>query len=382
MNDSIVIIGTGLAGYTLARELRKRDKEAPLCLVTQDDGAFYSKPMLSNALGKQKTPDDLATADAAKMRAELAAEILTHTTVNAINTGKHNLTLDNGNILGYSKLIFAVGAKPITPPLQGDAVDRVCQVNSLTDYRHFRQCIADKKRVAIIGPGLIGCEFANDLITAGYAVHVIGPNSWPLGRLLPERAGLAVQTALQNIGVQWHLGCSVQSVNSADDELRLKLDSHEQVDVDVVLSAIGLRANTVLAQATGVQVNRGIVVNRKLQTSAADVYAIGDCAEVEGLVLPFIMPIMHQARALAATLCAEPTDITYPAMPVLVKTGSYPIVVSPPPQDAQGEWQEHMQEGGVQAVFKAGDAVLGFALTGTAVSEKQTLTKQLPAVLA
>ncbi|MBI1423830.1 MAG: FAD-dependent oxidoreductase [Gammaproteobacteria bacterium] len=381
MTNPIVIIGTGLAGYTLARELRKRDKDVPLCLLTRDDGAFYSKPMLSNALSKQKTPDDLATADADKMRTELGAEILTQTTVTVIDTGTHNLTLANGKVLGYSKLIFAVGAKPITPPLQGDAVDRVCQVNSLGDYRHFRQRIADKKRVAIIGPGLIGCEFANDLISAGYAVHVIGPNSWPLGSLLPEGAGLAVQAALQNIGVHWHLGCSVQSVNSAGEELQLTLDNHERLAVDVVLSAIGLRANIALAQAAGLQVNRGVVVDRKLQASVTDVYAIGDCAEVEGLVLPFVMPIMHQARALAATLCAAPTDVAYPAMPVLVKTTSYPVVVSPPPQGAQGEWQEQILEGGVQAVFKAGDAILGFALTGTAVSEKQALSKQLPAVL-
>lgn len=382
MSDGIVIIGTGLGGYTLARELRKRDKAIPLCLITRDDGAFYSKPMLSNALGKHKTADELATADADKMRADLAAEILTHTTVKAINPANRTLELDNGTSLGYGKLVLAVGAQVIQPPLQGDAVASVASVNSLQDYRVFRQRIDGKHSIAIIGPGLIGCEFANDLISAGYEVHVIGPDAWPLGRLLPARAGVAVQEALQAIGVHWHLQRIAQAVNAAGDKFNVVLDNERQMQVDVVMSAIGLRANNVLAQAAGLHLNRGIVVDRTLCSSDPDIYALGDCAEVEGMVLPFVMPLMQQARALAATLAGEKTEVSYPAMPVLVKTTSYPVVVSPPPFGAQGAWEEQVLEGGVKAVFKSGERVLGFALTGSAVSERQALTKQLPMVMA
>jgi rubredoxin-NAD+ reductase len=373
----IVIIGTGLAGYTLAREIRKRDTRVAVCLISQDDGAFYSKPMLSNALGKDKSADDLATADADRMRSDLAAEILTHTRVTAINVNEQKLELANGEVVDYGRLVLAVGAQALAPPLQGEGVASVCTVNSLDDYRRFRQCIAGKRSVAIIGPGLIGCEFANDLVSAGYEVHVIGPGAWPLGGLLPARAGAALQTALQAIGVQWHLQCTATQVVALNDRLRLTLDNDTQLDVDVVLSAIGLRPNTVLAQAAGLRVNRGIVVDRTLQTSCANVYALGDCAEVGGVVLPFVMPLMQQARALAATLCGETSEVNYPAMPVLVKTTTYPVVVSPPPLHAQGAWQEEARDGGVRALFKADDRLLGFALTGTTVSEKQALTKLL-----
>ena len=382
MSDPIVIIGTGLAGYTLAREIRKRDTQVPLCLITRDDGAFYSKPMLSNALAKNKTPDDLATASVEKMRTELNAEILTNTIVKTVDAASKKLELDNGKAVRYHQLVLAVGAKPVTVNLQGNASGQVCVVNSLDEYRGFRQRIAGKQRVAVIGPGLIGCEFANDLISAGYQVHVIGPDPWPLGRLLPARAGAALQHALQEIGVQWHLQTNAQAVNAVGDNLQLVLDNGQELEVDVVLSAIGLRANTELAQTAGAKLNRGIVVDRRLQTSCPDVFALGDCAEVEGMVLPFVMPLMQQARALAATLCGQATVVTYPAMPVLVKTTSYPVVVAPPPFEAQGEWEEQQIDGGVKAVFKAGDAVLGFALTGTAVNEKQALTKLLPQVLA
>ena len=322
MSASIVIIGTGLAGYTLAREIRKRDAKLPLCLITKDDGAFYSKPMLSNALSKNKTADALATADVDKMRTELHAEILANTTVKAIDTVNNRVELNNGKVVDYGQLVLAVGAQAVVPALTGDAVNQVCTVNSLEDYRRFRQRINGKQRIAIIGPGLIGCEFANDLINAAYEVHVVGPDPWPLGRLLPARAGAAVQQALQAIGVHWHLQRVAQQVNSAGNQVRLLLDNQQHVDVDVVLSAIGLLANNALAQAAGLQLNRAIVVDRQLKTSYQNVYALGDCAEVEGLVLPFVMPLMQQARALAANLTGKPTQDSYPAMPVLVKTTS------------------------------------------------------------
>lgn len=382
MTQPIVIVGTGLAGYTLAREIRKRDSQIPLCLITRDDGVFYSKPMLSNALGKHKTADDLVSASVDQMRMDLAAEIVVHTTVKAIDIKHQRLELDNGRVLDYGQLVLAVGAQPIAPPLQGDAVDSVCTVNSLEDYRRFRQRITGKHSIAIIGPGLIGCEFANDLIHAGYEVHVIGPNAWPLESLLPAGAGEALQRALGAIGVHWHLQCTVQQVNAAGNQFKVVLDNRRQLEVDVVMSAIGLRANNTLAQTAGLQLNRGIVVDRMLKTSCARVYAMGDCAEVGGMVLPFVMPLMQQARALAATLTGNVTAVTYPAMPILVKTTSYPVVVSPPSATAQGAWQELAVDGGIKALFKADDRLLGFALTGTAVTEKQALTKLLPLWLA
>ena len=110
----------------------------------------------------------------------------------------------------------------------------------------------------------------------------------------------------------------------------MTLSDHRVLSVDAVLSSVGLRPRTGLAERAGIAVKRGIVVDRYLATNAPDVYALGDCAEVEGLVLPFVMPIMHAARALAKTLCGEPTRLTYPAMPIVVKTTAYPVVVAPP----------------------------------------------------
>ena len=128
--------------------------------------------------------------------------------------------------------------------------------------------------------------------------------------------------------------------------------------------------------------NRGIVVNRSLQTHNEDIYALGDCAEVEGRILPFVMPIMHAARGLASTLAETPTPIRYPAMPVLVKTPACPAVVSPPAAGAQGEWAVEEDENGVKALYKTAEGkLLGYALLGAATKEKNALAAELPAVM-
>lgn len=377
----LIIIGSGLAGYNLAREFRKLDKLRPVTILTRDDGEFYSKPMLSNALAKQKTPAQLVMTAAADMAKELQADIRTRCEVTHLDTAGHRVQLAGGDTLEFGQCVLAVGARPIRLPIAGNAAGSILQVNNLHDYAVFRAALAGKTRVAIIGPGLIGCEFANDLLSAGIAVHVIGPDHHPLGRLLPPAVGQAVQHALQQAGVHWHLQTTVNSVDTVADGLQITLANGEQVTVDMVLSAVGLQADTALANNAGLKTNRGMVVNRLLQTSDADIYALGDCAEVEGLVLPYVLPLMQCARALAKTLAGETTPVSYPPMPVLVKTPACPLVVSPPPAGASGGWQIESRSDGIAALYKSGESLLGFALSGSATADKAALTKLLPPLL-
>ncbi len=378
----IVIVGTGLAGYTVAREFRKLDAETPLVLLTTDDGGYYSKPMLSNALAQGKTADSLLLSTAEQMAIQLKAEIQADTAVTGLNISAKSLRTSRGD-QPYSKLILALGADPFRIPLQGSGADAVLTVNDRTDYARFRSAIAGKRRIVILGGGLIGCEFANDLVGADFSVSVIDLAPQPLGRLVPEEVGVAIRDALTHAGVDWHLGTSVTNVDRTDKGFDVRLKDGTALQADAVLSAIGLRSRVQLAKDAGLEINRGIVTDRMLATSAPDVYALGDCAEVDGLVLPFVMPIMHAARALARTVAGQPTPVSYPAMPVVVKTPSYPLVVSPPALGSEGEWAVERLADGIRARFVGADgALLGFALGGSAVAEKQALTKLLPATLS
>jgi rubredoxin-NAD+ reductase len=381
----IVIVGSGLAGYTLLKEIRKRDAALPVTLVTADDGAFYAKPNLSNALTAGKSAAALASASAEKMAAELNATILTRTRVTAIDTAAQRIHSDKGE-LQYGKLVLALGADPFPHGLGGSGAADVLMVNDLADYAAFRSAIDGKQRITVLGGGLIGCEFANDLANAGYRVDVVHLGDWPLERLLPGEAGQRLADSLAAIGATWHFGRTGRTVDKTADGYVVTLDNGEILAADVVLSAIGLRPRTQLAQSAGIPVNRGIQTDRLLQTGAANVYAIGDCAEVEGLNLPYVQPLMVQTRALAATLTGiytgngAPTPVIYPAMPVMVKTPAHPVAVLPPKTGADGGWRVECGETGIRALhLDASGQMQGFALTGGETGRRNTLVKELAA---
>ena len=379
----ILILGTGLAGYTVAREFRKLDTATPLTLVTRDDGSFYSKPLLSNALAQKKAAHQIALNSAADMARQLNATVHTHIAARAIDTAARTVATVGGPTLNYDRLVLALGADPIRLPLGGDAGGDVLSVNDLTDYAHLRAALTGRKRVAILGAGLIGCEFANDLRLGSFEVEVIDLAPQALGRLLPPQAAAFLATALEKTGVRFHFGTGVQTVNRADGGLHLRLANGAELAADLVLSAIGLKPRTDLAQAAGLKTNRGIVTDQRLETSGAQVNAVGDCAEVAGLNLPFVMPIMQQARALAKTLAGTPTAVQYPPMPVVVKTPACPTVVCPPPAGVDGQWEEAVTADGVRALYRESNGALrGFALVGAAAADRQALTKELPPLLA
>ena len=380
--DKIVIIGTGLSGYTLARELRKRDPQVVIQMITSDNGDSYSKPMLSNALSKDKTAETLVMASAEKMAKDLNADIWTNTTVQRIDTENQHCQTSRGPV-EYSQLVLAHGASPIRIPFEGDAADQILSVNSLEDYGVFRQALEKGKRVVIIGAGLIGCEFANDLTHVSSQIDVVDLAPQALGRLLPAQAAIELQNRLQAGGVHWHLDNAVSSVNSSGTSLIVGLKDGSQIETDLVLSAIGLRANIKLANEAGITTERGIKVDRFLKTSHDNIHALGDCAQVEDLHLPFVMPLMNSARALAASLSGERTAVKYPAMPVVVKTPIYPVVVCPPPRPGNGEWHEEIEEAGIRARFKDDNGkVTGFALTDGLVKERMAMSKEIPDWLA
>jgi len=375
----IVIVGSGLAGYILLKEIRKRDTSTPVTLVTADDGAFYSKPNLSNALAAGRSAAALAGTTAEKMAADQQATVLTHTRVTAIDTQKQRVHTGSG-ALDYGKLVLALGAGPISHGLSGSGAAAVLAVNDLADYAGFRDALEGKKRVTVLGGGLIGCEFANDLVHAGFTVDVVHLGAWPLERLLPVEAGRRLADSLAALGVTWHFGRTGSSVEPAAAGYRVTLDNGDTLAADVVLSAIGLRPRTQLAQAAGIPVGRGIQTSRLLETGAPNVYALGDCAEVEGQNLPYVQPLMVQARALAATLTGTPTPVVYPAMPVMVKTPAHPVAVLPPRLGASGGWKVECGDTGICALHVDDNGRLqGFALTGSETGRRNTLVKELAA---
>lgn len=381
----LIILGTGLAGYNLAKEFRKHDAETPLIIISSDDGRPYSKPMLSTGYTKKTEAVDLAQTDAGTMARQLKASVWTMTKVVEIDTKQQLIKVgDAATSIHYSKLVLALGASTITPPIKGDALDHMYAINDLLDFDDFRKSMKKTKasKVCIIGGGLIGCEYTNDLLNGGFEVETVDPLDYCLPTLLPEVAGRAVQRALEEKGAKFHFGPFVTEVNKTDDGVAVSLSNGDTINADLVVCAVGVRARTELAAAAGIEVNKGITANRLLETSAKNVYTLGDCAEVNGHNLVYVAPLMAAARALAKTLAGESTEVSYAAMPISIKTPACPVVVNPPPVDAQGEWSIEEDGNNVIGEFRdtAGN-LLGFALTGDAIKQKVRLQKELPPIM-
>ncbi|MFJ3521491.1 NAD(P)/FAD-dependent oxidoreductase [Pseudomonas sp. NPDC090203] len=382
MNAPVVIVGTGLAGYNLAREFRKLDGQTPLLLITADDGRSYSKPMLSTGFGKNKDADGLSMAEPGTMAEQLNAEVRTHTRVSGIDRGHKRLWIGE-EAVHYRDLILAWGAQTVSVPVEGDAGDAIFPINDLEDYARFRAAAAGKRRVLILGVGLIGCEFANDLIVGGHEVDLVAPCEQVMPTLLHPAAAAAVQAGLEGLGARFHLGPVLTRLSRREDGLEAHLSDGQVIECDLVVSAIGLRPRVDLAAAAGLETGRGVVVDRHLKTSHANIYALGDCAEVDGLNLLYVMPLMSCARALAQTLAGTPTAVKYGPMPITVKTPVCPLVVSPVPKGMEGVWTVEGQGADIKALCHAADgSLLGYALTGAAVMEKLALNKALPPLLA
>ncbi|WP_245798112.1 FAD-dependent oxidoreductase [Chromohalobacter japonicus] len=370
----LVIIGSGHAGYGLAEAARARDAEREIHVFTSDDGGLYSKPALSNAFALGKDAEALLDESALDIERRLNIRVHAFCPVERIDAEAMRLETRLGE-LAYGQLVLATGARPIRIPVEGEA-GALLSVNDRGDYHKMRSrldTLGQKARVVIIGDGLIGCEFANDLAQAGHKVEVVGLAERPLPRLLPEAGSQVLREALSRLGVNWHLERSVASVAAEGEGYRLILTDGRELTADLVVSAVGLVPNIDLARSAGIDCGRGIRVDEYLATSQANIYALGDAVEIDGQLLPYLAPINAGLRALASTLTGAPAPVSYPVMPVMVKTPVAPACVVVPPPEASVTWYVTATSDGIEAGgYDAIGQLQGFALVGEAAMARRS----------
>lgn len=377
-----LIIGAGHAGYSLAKELRKLDTDRSICLVSSDSADYYSKPLLSNGFSKQKNAADFIQKTAGQMADELNIEIWPHCHAEQIDAEQHRLHTDKG-VIQYRQLVLATGASPVKLPLPAATSGLVWSVNDLTDYQNFLQQSQGKQKITVLGAGLVGIEYANDLAAAGFQVSVIALEQQPLAQLLPPDLGELLQRQLKASGVEFYWGSAITAATKQHEQLQLLLADGRSVNTELILSAVGLKPDLKLALQAGIACNKGIQVDQTLATSVADIYALGDCAEVCGLSLMYIQPIGLSAKALALTLTGSKTAVQLPVIPVIVKSPALPVVAWPAAHYQQGQWQLEGQGLDWVARFQSTEGeLLGFALTGKMVAQRLRLAKEMPPLIA
>lgn len=394
-HTDILIIGTGMAGVGVARALRRLDSNQRLTMITADSGDEYSKPLLSTGFAKRLPPEQLAKQDAQGLADALDAEVLSGWQVTRVNPAADGVEIrcgDDRRQLGYRHLVLATGAAPRLPFTLPAAVEAECHVvNDLDDYRRFHAALSQvaqrsgRARVGIVGAGLVGCEFANDLKAGGHEVVLVAPDARPLARFLPDPLGQALADAFTGAGIELALNRQVSTFEprlAGRGGVCLCLDDGSRHEVDLVLLATGLSPRSELAKEAGLAVGRsGIEVDRYLTTSVPNIHALGDVACVDGVSAMYVQPLQACAKALASTLLEAPTQVHLGAWPVIVKTPLLPVVAYPPAHQApRWEIQGHGQD--LVALASDGEGrFTGFALTGRAVRRKVELSRAAPALL-
>jgi len=327
--DPVVIVGAGIGGWYIAEQMRQNGAKAPITIVTKDDGDYYYKPHLSVSVSI-KSRTDLIIANGPERAKLLNVDLRARTQVIGLDRKKKRLLTSKGPI-EYAKLALATGAVPFR--LYDRRIQQhIHQLNDLDHYESLRELLeSGRKRVLILGAGLIGCELGDHLARAGHQVAINDRAPYLLSAVVSEGVSTYVQDRYVQNGVEFYLGTTMNDVTKEDGGLQIQFENGRTMERDIVISAIGLKPNVDLASRAGIEVGKGIKVDDRMRTSDPDIYAVGDCAEYNGQVFSFVEPINRQAAVIVDHLCGDGEQRFAPRVPmVLVKSHTCPIKSVPP----------------------------------------------------
>ncbi len=269
---SVVIIGAGAAGESAAETLRSEGYAGPVTLVGTDPSVPVDRPNLSKDYLAGNAPEDWIPLRPREWYAEQQIELRTGTTVERVDAAQRSVKLTDGSSLEYGALLLATGADPIRLPIPGG--ERALVLRTLADSRAIIDRAKGGGRVVILGASFIGLEAAAALRTRGLEVHVAAPEARPLERILGPEVGDFIRRLHEEHGVVFHLGGSAQSIAEGS----VTLSNGEVLPADFVVAGVGVRPAVALAEKAGLTLDRGVVVNQFLETSAAGIWAAGDVA--------------------------------------------------------------------------------------------------------
>ena len=312
--NTYVILGNGCAGVSAAQAIRERDKTGRILLIS-NEGPAYQRPMLTKAMLSGLTADQMALHPAGWYEAQNIVQILERQVV-AVDAQAKQVELDGGFKLPYTKLIFALGSESFIPPISGHDKQGVVAIRRLGDVEKVQAMGASLKKAVVIGGGVLGLEAAWELRKAGVQVTVLELAPKLMGRQLDDQAAAVLLDACAKSEVRVETGVQIQAIQGGETVTGVELGSGEVIPADLVILSTGVRANTAVAQAAGVEVDRAIVVNQRMETNLPGVYACGDCAQYQGVNYALWPEAQEQGKTAGACATGELTQYQ-PIRPIL-----------------------------------------------------------------
>lgn len=272
--DSILIIGGGPAGNAAAETLRDEGYLGPITMVSADQSLPADRPNLSKDYLAGKAAEEWALLRPADFYRENHIDVQLNTRVAKIDPAQCSIVLADGSRRKYGALLLATGAEPVRLEVPGATLGHVHYLRTLGDSRALIAKAEKARRAVIVGASFIGLEVASSLRARGLDVHVIGPEAIPMERVLGPELGSFIRSVHEQHGVTFHLGRTAVSIG--EDEVTL--DNGERIEADLVVVGIGVRPAIALAEAAGLAIDRGVLVDQFLETSAPHIFAAGDIA--------------------------------------------------------------------------------------------------------
>jgi len=274
-----IIVGAGPAGVIAAETLRKADPEADITIIGDEPEPPYSRMAIPYYLIDNIAESGTYLRDPEQHFKAQNIEVLQQR-VDKIDTGGKQLTLADGSSRAYDKLLIATGSHPISPPIPGLDLPQVHSCWTLEDGRNIIKLAQPGSNVVLIGAGFIGCIILEALVKRGINLSVVEAGNRMVPRMLDENAGGLLESWCNNKGIDVHSSCTVDGIAAAaDDQVEVSLSDGGKLSAALVITATGVKANIDLVDGTGIETDQGILVNRRMQTSNADVYAAGDVAQ-------------------------------------------------------------------------------------------------------
>lgn len=308
-DNRYVILGGGVAAVSAAEAIRRRDKTGSIRMISAEPYLPINRPMLTKDLkAVAADPEGLRVHDA-QWYQELDVMMSLGCTVTGIDPQTKTVITQNGEVTGYDKLIYAMGAECFVPPFAGHNKSGVITVRHLADALRLGELTKCAKNAVVIGGGVLGLEAASEIMRTGVKVTILEATPQIVGRQVDAGSAAVLKTIIRSMGAECYEGVTIAEIEGEDKVTAVRLMDGSVFPADFVVVSCGNRANVQVAKDAGINVERAIVVDSRMRTSIEDIYACGDCAQLEGINYQLWQEASNQGKAAGANAAGD--CITY-----------------------------------------------------------------------
>ncbi|MEY8746815.1 nitrite reductase large subunit NirB [Bacillales bacterium AN1005] len=304
--EKLVVIGNGMAGISTVEQILKLSSRFDITVIGTEPYPNYNRIMLSYVLEGSKTLDDIVLNDL-HWYEEYGITLHMGTTVSKIDSDTREVVNTDGSRVPYDKVIIATGSNSFILPVPGHDKQGVVGFRDIADCNTMLDAAKNYKKAAVIGGGLLGLEAAKGLVQLGMEVTVVHLMQDLMERQLDSQASAMLKAELERQGIQFKMGAQTSELLGGDRVEGIRFADESVLDVDFVVMAVGIKPNIAVARESGMEVNRGIIVDDYMQTSLENVYSVGECTEHRGVCYGLVAPLFEQGMILAKHICGVDT---------------------------------------------------------------------------